>query len=72
MARTGVSGSNKQLNLTGGIYLLDKKVSGDATTWEVKWSKEVLSGKMIDKTTFEDKFPKAKANSVIKVGSDDH
>lgn len=54
-----------KLKLTGGAYLLKKNDS--SSTWEVKYRKEVKTAKEFDGSAFEDKFPKAKADSGVSI-----
>lgn len=55
-----------QLNLTGGAYLLEKPNDQE---WSVKYKKEVTTEKTFANSVFEDKFPKAKADYGVSVGS---
>lgn len=49
--------TSKKLNVKGGFYLLEK---GDSDNdWKVKYKKEVTTGKEIEKTDFENHFPKS-------------
>lgn len=52
--------ADKKLSVKGGFYLLEKEES----IWKVKHKKEITTGKDIDKTTFENDFPKSNLDGV--------